>query len=447
MLYILLFLLIALVVVNYSIIKDVLSPSLLLTAIFLISTVFAILGNMNWGVQIRGFSAIIIFVGLVLIYLGELIVRNFASKRKLIDFTKCEYNAKDNKKINYSSKIIWIISAIALILTVIYYFKLLDLAKRYGYVQGEGDLLLSARVAMLVYGDGVGLICAIFGFIVRGIGFTSLCIFCNNVFVSDSIKTGIKENYVLIFPIILLLAINVLSTSRNGFILIVVITFFIIIDRIRSVKNINLVKIGAIGVGCVGAFLVVFLLIGQARGGISNILESLSIYAGSSIITLDMWLADNMFVINPNIGSETFVGLHQLIERFDPGHEAGSLFSEFVTFANGSSTNIYTGFRAWVNDFGLFGFVGLSLLVGVMFTIAYLTITHYRFNKYSCLYKCIYGYFLYGLVYMFATPELTTSLFSVTQLMDFFFIIVAYLLIIHSNDIFKNIRKMLRKEK
>lgn len=429
MLYILLTFLILLLIINYLMFKDVLSPSLLLSGVFSFATLFAILGNINWQISISGLSTLVVFGGVCLVFLGEVCVRNFAEKRKYVEFKKFNFNAKENEKIVYSNKLIWILSCFAFVFTMIYFFKTLELAKEYGYESGNGNFLQFARSAMLFHNDGVGLLSAILGFIVRGFGFVGLSIFCHNVFLADGLKKGVKENYVLIFPILFLLAINFLSTSRNGFILIIVMAFFIVIDRVRSVKKINLMKLGMWGIILVGVFFGIFLIVGQARGGTSNIFETLAIYAGSSIVALDIWLVSGKTVIDPHAGSETFVGIHQLIERFVPGYEVKSLFSEFIEFKNGSATNIFTGFRAYINDFGIGGFILITFLIGVLFTVIYLVTTYGKNNKFTCMYKCIYGYFLYGLIYTFATPELTTSLFSVTQIMDFLFIILFYVLI------------------
>jgi oligosaccharide repeat unit polymerase len=265
-------------------------------------------------------------------------------------------------------------------------------------------------------------------FAVRGIGFICSSVFINNIFSCGKLTLGIKKNFILLIPIITLLFSTVLSTARNGFIGIIIMFFFYVFDCVRIKQKLKIGKIFKWGVVLIAVFLAVFSALGSSRGQ-SATLDTICIYAGSSIVAFSVWFSKGMNGSGSLFGSESFVGIHELIARFFPNYKDLSLFDKFITFPNGSQTNIYTAFKAWIADFGWLGCLIFCLLIGFFFGIIYLKTIYKKYDFRTCLFRCVYAYFLYYLIYSFATPELTTSFLSVTQLMEFFFILVFYYLI------------------
>ncbi|MBQ9728699.1 MAG: oligosaccharide repeat unit polymerase [Clostridia bacterium] len=437
MLFVLLLMILGILALSYMFTKDILSPSVLLSAVFCLACLFAIVGNITWGETVSGKVVVVISYGLFFILTGEIVGRWMIAKLRKketmplvrqgdlfeeIELKEDELNGKHSSAIPYSKWLMGVLAAFCLLEIVLYYFEILRLAKQVGYVAGQGSLLWYARNAML-QGYGHPMWQTIMIFMMRGIGFVCLGLFIHNVLNEKGLWNGIKKNWLLIFPIVTLLLYNVLSTSRNGFIMIVVIVFFLAFERIRSVKKINIFVIGCIGVIAVCLFLAVFLLLGKLRGQMEEyaVLDLLTMYAGSPIVALDKWLNADIVTQNAYFGAESFIGMHTFIERFFPSHISPPLFSENVMFANGTLTNIYTGFRAWMGDFGFIGGMSLCMFIGLLFGLFYGFSVKKKYSKGVVLLKIVYAYHLYALIYAFATPEFTTMLLSITHIFDMFF--------------------------
>lgn len=435
MLYLLLILIVCLVILTYRITKDVLSPSLLLMGVFVLSVLCAIMGNNSWRVEFSEYGVFAIVGGLVFIFVGEVFSKSIVTSGNYVKIVPEWLNSRQNKNIPYSNVVMCILCLVCVYIVQTYYSEILRLALSYGYEPGEDNMLEVARWARHDMDFRVALI----SFAGRGLGWICLSIFVNNILLYKNVLIGIKNNILLIIPVATLVALNVLSTSRNGIIAILVVAFCLVFDRIRSVKQVNISKIAKWGLGLIIMFLLVFLVLGNMRGQIDDsgegALDLIWVYAGSSIVALDVWLNKGTVLGSPErlFGKESFVGVHNFISRFDSSHPVPDLFSDFVVFPDGTRTNIYTGFQAWIADFGLVGFLILCFIVGLFYGAVYTKCVYSKHSRSTVLFKCIYGYLLYYLVYTFATPELTTSLLSVTQICDFAFIIFFYWLITTCN--------------
>ncbi len=443
MLYVLLVSIAVLLVLNYFLTKDVLSPSFLLSAVFFIATLFAIIGNLTWKVNIFGRAVFVIYLGLLLISAGEMLARYMYARRKKGNES---LNAAAHSEIVYSRPLLIALSVFSLVVTVLYGMQILSLARSVGYTSEIGSLLLYARIAMLEYGRTVNTFVALLSYFARGLGFVCLCLLIHNVLMYKKPWQGLKRNWLLLIPIFSLFALNVLSTSRNGFIMLVVMIFFYAFDRLRATARIQLWKIGAAGGGLLVVFFAMFLLLGKMRGGGDNPFNTILIYAGSPIVALDVWLTQGMGIRSRLFGAESFSGIHSFIARFVTGYQAPEYFYDFIYFPDGNATNIYTGFRAWISDFGIFGFVFMCLLVGAAIGLMYRFVVCGVGKKYAALIKCLYAYILYHFIMLFAAPDLTASWLTVTQIFDFLFIIFSYwLLTVFKFDSIKN--KFLKRTK
>lgn len=444
MLYVLIVAILILIIAAYIVTKDVLSPSLLLCAVFFLSVLCAIMGNRAWQVDVSVNVVLVVGGGLFCIFLGEIVGRFICTQPKLsrqitsngalwetkIITHEERLNGKKGERIAYSPAFILCLSLLMAGCLVIYYLHLKEIALAAEQDIGKGMLLQVVRLALQIGGYSINPIVAVLMYFIRGFGYVGLAVFMHNVFFEKTLKQGLKRNWTLLLPIIGLVVSNVLSTARNGFIMLIVVVFFLAIDQIRCRKKIKILYVGLAGLALVVAFFILFLILGSMKGQTSDPLSLIWMYAGSSITAFDTWLVQGTRNTQIFVG-ESLYGLHSLLARFIPSYSVPSLFSEFVTFPNGEETNIYTGFRAWINDFGMLGCMGVSFIIGVVFGMVYIRAVYKKKNRNTTLYKLIYAYFFYGLLYSFATPELTTSLFSITQIFDLLFICLSYYVVLN----------------
>lgn len=421
MLYLLAGVLLLLVCLIFLITRDILSPTLLLTGVFFVSCVFAILGNIQWKVSVSPFVVIVISLGILLIFCGEMVGREI-KKKNVVSIVKGEQN---DTQIKISSKVNLLIYFICFLSVILQGVRMIQIARENGYSSGGISIMFTIARNALINGTGhVGQIVGLMTAFVHAAGFIYTYIFIFNMFARRKTENICKTNWQNLIPLVFLIISYMLGTSRDVFILLVVYIFFIFFEHLRRRKKINIIKLAFAGIIVVILFFGVFYFLGKLSGRGGSFMDTIYIYAGSPIVAFDLWL-QNGFPISTQFGAETFTGIHQFIGRFFQDYNVPSIYMEFIALGK-NTTNIYTGFRAYFADFGWSGFILFSFLMGLFYGVAYMSLCY---GKYKHLKKMIYAYFLFYLIYFFATPLVTTSLLSVTQLLDFFWIIVLYLLL------------------
>ena len=110
-----------------------------------------------------------------------------------------------------------------------------------------------------------------------------------------------------------------------------------------------------------------FVLLGMLTGKTqkSSVMQIIGEYFGSGIAALNTWIEGKYLYASRSslIGEETFRSLYQLIARFVNIPMSSSL-KEFISFNNGDTTNVYTAFRDYYSDFGMFGTWMIEFMMG-----------------------------------------------------------------------------------
>ena len=447
MLYVLLLILITLTVTAYILYKDVLSPSFLVCGVFSVSCAFAIIGNFKWGVSVSWVTVVILSGMLLLIFLGELIARidynKFFKVSTLLNPEKTISPVKTDD-VKYNKKVLIVLAVISVLTIILQYFQILKLAKLQGYVANAGmDLLKYARIAMR-NGYSQATLTTVLMYFAKGVGFVCMCIFINRIIKNKPSKEFFKENWLLLIPTFCLLVLLFLSTSRDGFIGVVVMVFYFVIRAIQEKGSFNFIKALTIAGTCVITFFALFLIIAKLKGQNMGIIDIVSIYAGSPIIAFDLWYKVGYMEPTQLLFKESFWGVHYFISKLNPNYVIPNNFLEFIRFPNGiDETNIYTAFRSWIRDFGLVGCCAFSLFIGFAFGFVHTLLLNKKY-KHGFLFNIFYSYFLFYLIYSFATPLLTTSFLTLTQIFEFGFIFVAYFMLTEMPSFILKIKSKLK---
>lgn len=464
MLYVLLAILIVLTILSFIFNKDILSPSFLINLIFSITCCFAIVGNNTWQMEVSKYVVLIIPLMNLSILLGELGVRfliDYINNKKgknnqdklnqdkisQDENSQCvsdQDKVKELKPVNKASTVkfsyiaLIVISAICILAVILDFIEVVKAAYAYGYTGKPNESLLHhARLALLrdVYGKSkISIIISFFG---RGAGILCLCLFINNVFSKKFKLKNVLKNLPLLIPVVCMILILALSTSRVGFLTIAIISLFMLIKSIKKNKY-TIIKIAVFALLIIVVFIVLFIFLGSLRANKASPLMALCVYAGSPIVTLDVWLNAETSVSSELFLKETFWGFHYLISKFNPNYVIPSNFLEFVVLGDGSTTNVYTAYRSWINDLGVVGCVILCILLGAIFGYFKNLLENRKF-KHLFIYNVIYSYYFSALMFVFTAPTITTSLFTLTHVLDLTFIVITYVLITQINK--ENIAK------
>jgi oligosaccharide repeat unit polymerase len=411
--------------ITYVLFKDILSPTFISASIFSLSAFIALLNYENWGVQYHLKTYFLIVGAVLFMFIGEQIGRKVVFKKRKNTYPQIIYNRID---LSFIKNLILIV--LGLIFIYLSAKNTVALAISAGYTGGE-QLLKYARWGSHSESTNHANFLTFYKYFITGIGYVYLYILIHNkVFGGGWNRKDIKY-----LPIILIFVIEILlSTSRADIILLIQMIIFMYIIAWSISKKWKKYSIGKFiiwGLVAVSLFLMIFQYLGTLTGktGIYSNWETISIYAASSIPALDEWLNSSISNVR-TFGKETFWGIVSLLNRFGLGIEPISLTKEFITFDNGSKTNIYTAVRHYYNDFGILGVYIIYLLKGLFLTKFYLYIK--RISSFNVM-VIIYSYFAYALVRQITASEFLSVYFTIYHMFTVLGIIIAYKIVIPNN--------------
>ena len=402
---------------------DFMSPAFILFLVFSFSSFMGILGNQEWGVNIRLATIAVVLMGLISFFVGEVFVDQLGANMG-VRIYKMDYSKK-YYKVKWLYILIFLV--VGLVVFYFYYKKINEIASLYGY---RGEMSFSSlSYAKLGLGEGaqIGTVLTIAVNIVYAVGYCCIYMFCYNVTICNMLK---RKNFYLLLPIIPQLLCNSISGSRNGFITVFVVFFFcynLMYYKVNgfSFRAKDLSKLFKILIIVLPLFYLVFQLLGIFLGktSVRTPLEMLYLYTGSPMPALGKYM--NTGVQNSEfIGQETFVGIANWIHRIF-GTPAGVKIFEHVRFANDSTSNIFTCFRGYLDDFGYFGYFLVPMVCGFAYKFYYLKIKTTRKIGIGIL---IYSYFIYYLVSDVFACSTTIYFLSSAQLSQFLWIFIMYYL-------------------
>lgn len=313
------------------------------------------------------------------------------------------------------------------VITLFYVKKTYEISLMMGNTSGLLTMLHYVRTAYLFTDASVGSVLAILGFSVNAMGYVFVFIVLYNyVFFG---KGYVKWIYFI--PIIIYFISASMGTGRTVFIrfFATILTIGVLLwykkKNINKLKLANVIRIFLVGVFGVAIFYAVFQLLGifTAKTGTLSVWDMLSIYTGSSIPGLNIFLND--FIPDNHFwGSESFHSLYSTLNMVGFNLPNDTIHLEFVDFSNGYSTNIYTSLRSYIYDFGYLGMFLVQFINGVFFSLFYVNIKSRK--KINYLFIIVYGYLNYGLAIQGIEEDFLRSFMSVTQIFEIFFITIFY---------------------
>lgn len=365
MIYILLFLLFLLLLIEYNINgKNILSAGLISICMYIISTATVVIYMDYFQYEITSKTVWIIILSLILLCIGEAIFLK-ASKKKSANL-EMKHNKEKPIHISYVSLAIIIIFS----LTVDYFcfknlFSALGNTGVYGNIFEQFE---SARSFLVYAGENYS----------KGILLSQACViteclslFCFFAYSYNRIYHRIKSTYYLI-PIALYVLQLLSSTGRTGYIGLITVACIIIFvfqkDKTNWSRE-NDKKIIKYSIEAILIFLLIFRISGYITGTshLSSISENIVKYVGSSIIGLDVFL-NSSYTLNSLESSETLRNLLLFLKQFGFNISYYSSHLEKFSYENGIS-NVYTGLRSSIKDYTLLGMLISRFMLGNFYGI------------------------------------------------------------------------------
>lgn len=397
MMYILyLIILLVILYIAYYLFRDIISPSFILTGMYILSIVAAMIGFFSWNNE-KDLFLITLFIGVMGILsflLGEYIARNFLKKKK--NKSKSVYNIKVS--VNDYTIILLITLMIVTIALTIYEIK--QLCLNYGFDSNNlFDMLYFYRKSNnLLAGGNLNAVYDL-NFITKQLlkfcfAFT---VFLEFFFASNILKhESIKKSILYLFGILIGFACTLLTTGRSMFfhLIIAQIIIFAILIYKRDNTFSEFIKKYKILIACAPVFCIILLyllmpLLGRKNPG--GLIESTSFALGTHIPAL------NKIIVDPN-ADKIYKNKHLTFENFymtlnKIGIHNNYTKSEDMWYRFGRySSNTFTSLYRYYHDYDIFGVVILQFIFGFIITKLYLL------ARKNILGLIIYAYFFYTVV-------------------------------------------------
>lgn len=403
-------------ILSYFSFRRIMSPSFISSLVFSACILLAIIGNlMFWHETITYKAPVVISTSLLSIFLGELFVEFLVRKKTTVGKTVPGASLDPEKPIittKYQAILNIIIFLLGILIVFLIFKEEYALARKVGWNPSSANSSFFAHVrGAFLNGERLPTYVSILDYIVQGFGLVSILLMTRQFF-------GGKKFFSILHLInIIPLGISqILSTSRNGFILdVIILVFGIYLYGYVRYKKISISKLIVFSLAITFVFVLLFLFLGSLTlkvGGWTNTINVICSYAGSPIVAFDKAISSGDIFKNDYFGSNSFYGLYSLLQRIIPSIESPSQFNGFVRFADGTATNIYTAFSAFYFDFGIFGCIFISFLVGCFFSFVYTLVYRKKNNIIIDFYSSFISYYI---VYLSLAPSITTSLFGITR--------------------------------
>ena len=431
----LLLLLVLIAVCNYIVNgRNILFPSVIVSGVFCISTLLLVINKNIWEYEISIDTVILIYSAVLLFSIGATLsskILTFSSKRR-----DKQYFKEDCCSLNISGFNMMWISMLCLGITLAYAYHQYKLAESLGNSLGILGVVGTIRSQVLINPDVYQLGTLMNVGIAFGRAMGYICLF--NIIIGFLCKDRNIKRYII--PAICLFINTVLSTGRSALITMTVACLFhiYIIQEERGIQKFSKKMIKYILIGCI-MFFAVFWLLGNLtrKSGVLSLWDTISIYAGSSILCLDDYIKQAHPISNV-FGLKTFVGVYNILNKIGFSFPQGSNHAEFVYWQKGNySSNIYTALFPYIQDFSILGAIILQFFIGLLFGIIW---NKYKSNNTSPFILITYGR-LWGtpLAFYSIAEVLCTSNIALNTIVEiFFYIIIIRLVLKNYATKFKN---------
>lgn len=431
--------------------KDLISPSVVVCAVFFISSLCSAYNYKYWGFKIHENTYLTIVYGLLLFsvvsFLTEIILHECKIKSNIKPVNEL-------KIINISRIKIYIFIGLCVLFSMWYAFEIIRVARRYGFVSSLSDITGIYR-SVSSYGflsveDDINFMCKQLYKFVPAMSYVTLYVFFNNSIVMGKFK----DNIIFLIPSIVYFLFSLISGGRYQIIRVVSAAIFMY--YILYMKNSNWrsnIRLSFIfKCMCVLLCFCVFFVLTRelvGRKADKDPVYYITFYAGGSIPLFDSFLQYPP-TKSTIWGKETFYSINSFIGRyFDIPELQYITHHEFRLAPTGKSMgNVYTVFRRMIYDFGYVGMTILYSVCAFIYTFLYNKIKFKRINPNIDLGIIFYSYISFGLTMQFYEEAFFTSIMSIGTIVTFLMIYFCKVFLINvslKKDIIKSQKNLYKK--
>ena len=374
--------------------QDIMAPSVMVMLVFIFSTAMALLNVKNWNINYSIETVAILTLGLILFGFTDIFVRGLTKNRRFIKQITC-----NNESIKIASWKTLLIVFVDLLIVFLVFKEVQRIAGTNSYFTNifYAYRIITSHSSDLTAEQYMNGIVSQAMKIVIVSGFFYAYVYVNNVLIN---KEKIKKNILCLFPPILLSVMTLITGVRTNVLRLVV--FIMIVWYIlwqykcgwtkkTSWKFVKKLAIALILV------LLLFSVLQSVLGrtGSTDLFSVVSNYAGGPIQHFNQYIQDPPSA-NEVFGQETFTGVWNALYKLKIVNQSFSAHEEFRYLTDKDFGNVYTLFRRFIQDFGIFGMTIMTVLLSLFFSWLYNFKIRYRAIGYRRMIIIIeYGYLYY----------------------------------------------------
>jgi len=407
--------------------KNIIAPGVVVSGMFFISTVVAMLNLRAWQYDFRFLTVAVVVGGVLAFEAGEVCTDRFWMTRgRAVALARRRTGGREEKappEILTPAPVLAAVCLVMALLLVYYGAEIYRLSVSFGNPEGLRGMIKYARDAIVARRDisWLGNICAIF---CQCTAYVLVFILIRN-----SVWYGVKKRYLLqALPAVLYVPFLLLSGARTGYIYLfayaIVVWIFTYQGKHRwNSKNTRLFLL--VGVGAILTFFLIFRFSGFLKdsGVGTTAWKSLSKYTGFSIAGL------NSLLIKPwpksiYFGEHTLNNVYSVLNKLGITHvKIASPFLPFTRLPGGVSSNVYTALARYIHDYTAGGMLGIMFVMGALYTAANNYLYYSGRRGFAMI---LYGTFFYPLVLISIDDVFLYGIISTTTVYQLVFYALLY---------------------
>ena len=406
LIYILFIALIVILIGSYFLYKkDIIEPSIVLVAAYILS-VFCVIVNINkWGVQLSNKAFWILLLGTLEFVIISFLINKIFERRnkKILDTeTKNEIKEKSNVKVSKIMTIAIILYNIMILILLV--FNVLKIASDFGTFSSFSEALTIYK-SNTSYANNAELpdYLTILMKPIIASAYIYIFFFIKNVIYAEGKKyKAILKYWYYLIPTIIYFLQRLAESNRGSiinFVLSAIVMYFVmwnIKNEWKShVKVGTMVKLAISGVACLVIFYFSATLVGRVNS--KGLIDYITCYCGGSIECFNLYIQeeDSIRVMR---GEETFgstirdLGKLGIIDR----EIKVTTNAPFRYYGENMIGNVYSSYKRWMHDYGIFGIIVLQAALAMIFSVSYNIIKYWKHSeKLRDLVIIFYSYFMY----------------------------------------------------
>lgn len=374
--------------------RDIMSPSVLYIAGFIVAVTAASMNIHEWGINLSLKTILIIIVGNFSFLFGNILYKLLHKNNYTYD------NIEEIKEIRIDNWKTIIVIMIGLATIVSYYSEIVRLSyyadsywQQFGVMVAYKKVISYGNVSINTFVNQLTKVVYSFGYIYS-------YVFINNVFALQGKK--FRENLMNLFPVILYIIMSILKGNRidiMGLVVLFVFFYYYFLHKRlgwnahlsgRVLKNYILVVIVGI---------IAFYYMKDLVGRVSSLkfIDYITQYVGGSIELLDLYIKGDLSQIDSTFLGETLTGLLNGLKKFGFFHFEIRKQLEFRYTPTGIYLgNVYTALRRYYHDGSWFGLMLFPMLLSYFMNKFYENVKKYSCYHLGDVFKIIvYGSLLY----------------------------------------------------